>query len=152
MSIPMYIPAPSYVRRLPLKRPMTLDMLCQRVGIECRASGLWTKRQVEIVHGDTLEIMAEPGDWGAVQIRTPERDAKRKARLALAVLAYGLHDLAARQSVIASRCFQLRPPRGRPRKARALSVRERQRRFREKNRKKQPVPKNFSGLNKKRLG
>ncbi len=134
MSTPLFIPAVTYVRKLALERPITLRQLCRRAGIICRASGPWTERKVEIVRGETLRIFAEPGDWGALQIQTPVTGTRTRARLALEILAYGVHDLVARQSLLAHEGPGLRPPRGRPRKAHALNARERQRRFREKMR------------------
>lgn len=139
MSIPLFFPAVTYVRRLSLARPITLRQLCRCAGVVCRASGPWTERKIEIVRGKTLGFVAEPGDWGALRIQTPTTGVRQRSRLALAVLAYGMHDLVAKQSLLSHPWRRLRPPRGRPRRKRPLSACERQRRFRKKMRSDQPA-------------
>ena len=131
MSIPLFFAPVKYVRELFLSAPLTLMELCQQAGITCKASGAWTDRRIELIRNDKLEVFAEPGDWGSVRIKTPDCDEQQQARLALAILAYGMHDLVAKQGVVGCKWLRLGPPRGRPRKRRALSVKERQRRFRE---------------------
>jgi|GEM_PF-1612778 len=135
MTIPLFFPPVTYVQRLSLRAPSTIRQLCEIAGVECRASGAWTERQVEIVGGKELKITAEPGDWGKVMIefgpmKLATKVGRQGAQIALAVLAYGMHDLAAKQSVIASSWTRIVSPKGRPKSDRALSGRERQRRFR----------------------
>lgn len=132
MSIPLFFPAVAYVQKLVLKRPKNLRQICRSAGVVCKASGPWTERKVEMVRGKALRILAEPGDWSALQIETSVSGTKQQAQLALAVLAYGMNDLVAKQSLVGQEWQRLRPPRGRPRKERALSARERQRRFRKR--------------------
>lgn len=132
MSIPFFIPPVTYTPSLQLRSPMTIRELCQIAGISCKASGTWTERQVDLIHGKTIEILAEPGDWGNVRITIPERNKVEKARTALAILAYGIYDVVARESIKGNIFFRIGPPRGRPRTGQALSVKERQRRFRRK--------------------
>ena len=134
MSIPFFYPPVIYVRELSQKTPFTIRQLCQQAGIVCKASGSWADRLVEIVRGKDIKIVAEPGDWGKIRIEMQNDQRMQQARLALAVLAYGMHDLVAKQSISGHDWANLAPPRGRPKKARALSVSERQRRFREKRR------------------
>ena len=134
MSIPLFFPPVSYLKKIPLAPSLalrtTLRELCQHAGIQCKASGGWTDRAVEIVCADEIRIFAEPGDWGKVRIELPDSDIQQQARLALATLAYGMHDLVAKQSLQGAKWRKLGPPRGRPRSSRALSVKERQRKFR----------------------
>jgi len=134
MSIPLFFPAVKYLPNLVLRDSITIKELCAHAGITCRASGSWTSRKVEIVHADSLSVIAEPGDWGNVIIQMPLHERQQRARLALAVLAYGMHDLVAKQSVAGLAIMRLGPPKGRRKAARAMSVAERQRRFRERKR------------------
>lgn len=132
MSIPLFYPAANFVPTLALTAPVSIEQLCNQAGIKCKASGAWTGRQIELAPGAELKITAEPGDWGKVKLEIPPSEPQHEALLALAVLAYGLHDLVAKQSLSGNTRVALAPPRGRPKKARALSTSERQRRFREK--------------------
>ncbi|MHB8257907.1 MAG: hypothetical protein ACYDHY_05415 [Acidiferrobacterales bacterium] len=134
MSIPLFIPPPTYVARLPRRHPMTLEAVCAAAGIRCKAAGPWTQRPVSIVHGKRLKVVAEPGDWGAVQISMKPDTRVREARLALAVLAFSLHDLVARQSIAGQPWTAVSAPRGRPASGTALSNAARQRRYRERSR------------------
>ena len=69
MSLPVFFPAPVYVRQI-RGRSRTIAQLCSAAGVECRAFGNWINRPVVIrAAGDTIRIAAEPGDWGAVEIR-----------------------------------------------------------------------------------
>lgn len=78
-------------------------------------------------------IQKEPGNYGKVKIIASfPRDKRKKARLALYILAYGLFDLVARESIRGSPWAKINPPAGRPRIAKAMSNAERQRRFRQK--------------------
>jgi len=131
MSIPLFFPAVRYVRRLAIsKRARTLRALCETAGVECKASGNWTDRIVDLIDGDRILIAAEPGDWSAVQISLPQQDQRIAARIALAVMAYVLHDLVAKQSIMGANWSRVSAPRGRKRSGSALSTAERQRRYR----------------------
>jgi len=132
MSTILFFPHVTYVKALARRNSLTLAELCNRAGIKCRASGKWTEREVEIVRSDDTAVTAEPGDWGRVRIEMRLRDARQQARFALLVMAYGLHDLVAKQSVRGQEWARLKAPRGRPRQGRALTNKERQRRFRER--------------------
>ena len=132
MSIPLFFPPATFVPQLLLSTPVSIKALCELAGIECRASGAWTGREIETIEGGKLRVTAEPGDWGRVRIEIPKGDPQKQALLALAVLAYGMHDLVAKQSLLGNKLISVAPPRGRPRKARPLSGSERQRRFRER--------------------
>jgi hypothetical protein len=131
MSIPLFFPAVRYVPRLALSpRATTLRALCESAGVACKASGAWTERIVDVVAAQALEIAAEPGDGAPVRISVPPGNRRHRARLALAAMAYGLHDLVARQSIRGESWTRIALPRGRIPSGAALSTRERQRRFR----------------------
>jgi hypothetical protein len=134
MSMPLFFPPATYVPGLTLRAPISLRELCARAGVECRASGSWTERQIELVNAVTLKIAAAPGDWGEVRLELPRIGKLSQARLALAALAYGLHDLVAKESIRGAEWARVTPPRGRPKTGQALTNRERQRRYRAKNR------------------
>ena len=131
MSIPFFLPPPTYLPHLSVKKPLTLTALCKLAGVPCRASGAWIEREVEIVSGRELSIVAEPGDWGRVRIVMPASDRTYTARFALVVMAFALHDLVARESIKGAPWAAVTPPRGRRKTGRALTVRERQQRFRQ---------------------
>ncbi len=132
MSIPLFYPPVTYVKHLELQAPLTLRELCERCGAPCRASGGWTNRLVDIVKGASLRIIAEPGSWSPVRIEIPAGDELARRRIALGAMAYGIHDLVAKQSIAGQDWCVLSAPRGRPRKRRSLTNRERQRNFRER--------------------
>jgi len=127
-----FIPPPTYQQAVALNEPLTIEQLCERAQVRCRASGAWTLRMLEVVSGPTLRIVAEPGPWGNVRIEIPPQDAPNKYSLALNALAYGLHDLVARESIKGTAAGAVTPPRGRPRRGSPKSNRQRQRDFRRK--------------------
>lgn len=91
--------------------------------------GSFREREVSLRKGRALTIRKEPGDYGKTEIIAPfSKDKKSKAELALYILAYGLNDLLARESIRGR--FRITPPVGRPKTAKPLSNAERQRRFR----------------------
>ncbi|MFN3566675.1 MAG: hypothetical protein ACK4V1_11910 [Burkholderiaceae bacterium] len=132
MAIELFLPLPRFVPALSRARALTLREVCERAGVPCRASGAWTQRPIRILaRGNGLSVVAEPGSWGAVQIEVPRGTSERTAaRLALGILAYGLLDRVARESIRGAPWAKPPAPRGRPRTGTALNVRERQRRLR----------------------
>ena len=131
MSIPLFFPPVRYVPRLTLSpRATTLRALCESAGVICKASGAWTERVVDVIEAGALGITAQPGDEAPVQISVPKGGRRERARLALAAMAYGLHDLVAKQSIRGEPWTCIALPRGRIPSGAALSSRERQRRFR----------------------
>ncbi len=135
MSIPLFFPAIEYVPRLKVgARAMTLRTLCEAAGVLCKASGAWTGRVVDLAFGNHLQIIAEPGDWSGVRVYSPITDRQQLAQLGLAVMAYALHDLVARESIVGAPWARISPPRGRVARGTALSSAERQRRFRARQR------------------
>ena len=140
MSIPLFFPPVRYVPRLAISaRATTLRALCDSAGVACKASGAWTDRVVDLVTAESVQISAQPGDWSAVQISLPGSDQRNRARLALAIMAYALHDLVARQSIMGAPWAQISLPRGRIASGAALSTTERQRRFRARNTRKSSI-------------
>jgi len=130
MSILLFPPNISYKKQLFCSHARSIKQLCEQAGITCKASGKWVARQVEIIPGAEPQVSAEPGDWGKVQITLPAKySLKKRARLALAILAYRFHDLVAKQSIKDHDWARITPPPGRPRSKKALSNRERQRLF-----------------------
>jgi hypothetical protein len=127
-----FIPPPVYVDKLILDNPHTLKEVCQIAGVQCRASGSWTERLIEIVIAKQLKIIAEAGAWGSIRMEIPESRYKNRFQIALKLLAYGLHDLVARQSIRGSKISVLKPPAGRPKLSSHKSNRQRQRDFRKK--------------------
>lgn len=132
--IPLFFPPVTYLKGLTAGSFLSLEQLCERAGVVCRASGAWTEREVQIVFAENFRLFAEPGDWGRVRIEVPCRGQLKQARLALAALAYSMQDLVAKQSVRGEAWLSLKPPRGRPKRGQALTGKERQRKFRQRTR------------------
>lgn len=130
MSTPLFFPIVSYAPHLPLNNPLTVSELCAMAGVRCRASGAWTKRQVEVVFGNRIQVIAEPGDWGNVQIVVKIKSKVEGYRFALAIMAYSIQDLVAKESIKGTPWSRIAIPRGRPKTGQALTTKERQRRFR----------------------
>jgi len=130
----LFFPQPKLFPALDMKNAITLAQLCQQAGVPCRASGAWVKRRVKIGFAQDFTLRATPGDWGDVYLTSPLRQKKARARQALVILAYGMHDLVAKESIRGEDWAKPTPPRGRPRSPRPLSNRERQARFRKMRR------------------
>ena len=127
-----FLPPPHYVAKLALSKPLTLSELCSLAQVSCKASGAWTQRLIEVVEGDELRISAEPGPWGRVKIEVPRSKEARRFAIALEVLAYGLHDVVARESIRDSYISPVRPRAGRPKRGSQRSNPQRQRDYRER--------------------
>ena len=135
MTTNIYFPPVNYLKHLELGGAKAISELASIAGIALRATGPWTERKVDITLGPELRIEAEPGDWGAVRITQTEKLTEvQQARLALIVLAYGLYDLVAKETIRGASWSRPTPPRGRPRRGRPQSSRERQRAFRARQR------------------
>ena len=127
MSTPLFFPAPRVLERVEVRGAVPLRELLATAGVPCRASGPWTERLVRVVPG-AEGTEKEPGDWAPVRIGVPANLSRRDAaRYAVAVLAYGLMDLVARESIRGQPWARPSAPRGRPRTGTASSNRERQR-------------------------
>ena len=127
-----FIPPVEYRKTLKLSHACSLQSLCRLANVPCRASGAWTQRLVEVICGERIRIVAEPGSWGNVRIEVPRQRHRDRFSLALTMLAYGLHDVAARESVRGTPLSKIMPPRGRPRRGSQRSNRQRQRDFQRK--------------------
>lgn len=132
MTLPAFFPNVQYKARLSNEGAIPLIDLCKMAGVECLATGAWTKKPIVLTKGDAAEILSEPGDWGVVQITTPNSLSQRdQARWALGALAYVLFNGVARASIAGLPWTKIREPRGRkPSNCRALSSSERQNKYR----------------------
>lgn len=128
-----FIPPIKYVSALSDKKFISIRELCRLVDIPCRASGIWANRQIAIQYGKECTIRSEPGDWGKVKVTLPAKTKRKQAQIALCILAYGLHDLVAKESIKGLSWSRICPPSGRPRKKRALTNKECQKKYREKH-------------------
>ena len=156
MSIPLFLPQPTYVK-LPLTNAgelITLKELCEKLKTPCRASGLWVDRLVRIIliennlktendlntnnlnKKTTLPLIEkESGDWGEVRITLLSKQFKSQTKIyqmALGIMAYSVFDLVARESIRGLPWAKVSAPKGKPRARSPLSSKERQRRFRAK--------------------
>jgi hypothetical protein len=130
MKAPSFYPPVTYVAALRLDRALPLRGLCALAETPCQASGRWTERPVELADGPWA-ITATAASWGNVRITLPLTGHQRDdARQALCALAYGLHDLVARECVRGALWSRPRCPPGRRPSGQAMSAAERQMRFR----------------------
>lgn len=127
-----FIPPPVYKDNLRLVTPITIRELCALAKVPCKASGVWTERLIEVARGEFLRILAEPGSWGKVRIEVPHRKGADVFAVALNVLAYGLHDLVARESIKGTYLSSVKPRPGRPKLGSQRTTRQRQRDFRKR--------------------
>lgn len=98
--LPFFMPIVRYVKSLPepgeTGEKITLAHLCRLAGVACRASGAWTQREITLIESDQVCVMAKPHQ-GPVAIFLPMNEDRY--RIALAVMAYSVHDLVARKSI-----------------------------------------------------
>jgi len=135
MRPPFFIPPARVVEHLDASGSRPLREVLAEAGVVCRASGAWTERAICIVPGTPDLIEKEPGDWSPVRIGVPAGLSRRdEARYAAVVLAYGLLDLVARESIRGASWSKPTAPRGRPRRGTAKSSAARQRAHRAKAR------------------
>ena len=127
--LPAFMPKVQIRPEVPRGRLMTIHSLCQEAGIECRVTGPAVERRVHLRLG-SLGVAREPGPYGDVSIDLPPGEKRRRAILALGILAYAVFDYAARESMRGRPEARMAFPPGRPRKAHPLSGAERQRRWR----------------------
>ena len=131
MISPIFFPKAKYVPTLSTGGAVTLRQLCADAGIPCRASGAWCDRMVTYYEADCMEIWAMPGPQGSVLMSLPKGMTKKEnARMALLVMAYGLFDGVARESVRGVDWARKIKPAGRPKSCLAMSNKERQRAWR----------------------
>jgi len=130
MATPLFFPRSRIVVDLRLLNARPLKQLIEEAGAVCRASGAWVNRRVELVPGADI-IERQPGDCGDVRIGVPKGLSElRRARYAVAALAYELMDGVARQSICGQPWAKPAFPAGRPATGVAQTTAERQRAFR----------------------
>ncbi|MFN0062928.1 MAG: hypothetical protein ACKVPX_10480 [Myxococcaceae bacterium] len=135
MSTDLFFPAPTYVAHLPRGvKFKALRAWCALAGVPCRASGRWAERPVAAHTTRSDGILAEATPGTAVVVNVKPASPEAVARQVIAALAYGLMDGAARASIAGAPWSKPSAKAGRPRTGRALTSRERQRRFRQRNR------------------
>ena len=136
--MPMFFPVQTYVPSITAGQGMRLQELCEKLGVQCRASGHWIERRIHVTHaeqGVDPAIEAEPGSTGAVHITTPAGASQTQSlQYALAAMAYGLFDLVARESIKGAAWARPTLPAGRKRSGTAKSNAARQRKFQAKRR------------------
>lgn len=136
MSLPEYWPKPQYISLLPHGETITLRELCQRAQVACKATGRWTLRPVTVTCGATNQgaVLVNPNTTG-VYIEVPEQwggSPIKEARYALGVMAYGIFDLVAKESIKGTDWSKIAPLKGPKKSGLAMSNRERQRKFRQR--------------------
>lgn len=129
--LPGFFPKVKIVAEVSAGRRHTVGSLCELAGIECRVTGSSTERVVFLRDAASLDTYREPGPMGSVSIEIPKGDERKRAILALGVLAYSVFDYAARESMRGRPESRTSPPLGRPKKTRTLSGAERTRRWRQ---------------------
>jgi hypothetical protein len=127
------MPEVEIVKRVPRGRKLTIEKLCLAAGIECRVTGQAADRVIYLSQTSRLRASREPGPFGPVAVGVAGGNERRRAVLALGVLAYAVFDYAARESMRGRPEARFALPVGRPRKARPLSGAERQRRWRSRS-------------------
>lgn len=134
MGLPVFFPQPSIVRTLPPGVDVSFRALCESAGVACKVTGISARRPIKIA--DSRELMAArlPGSLSPVWLGVPPSSPRRRALLALGLLAYGVFDYAARETLRGLPESRATAGSGRPREGRALTGAERQRRHRQKTR------------------
>ena len=133
--LPVLFPSVGITKNIRKGQKSTVRTLCLEAGIECKVTGAAAEREVYLHVSPKLEAMREPGAYGRVSIGSPEKDVRKRAIVALGILAYSVFDYASRESLRGRPEVRCALPVGRPRKSKPLRGAERQRRWR--NRKKQ---------------
>lgn len=134
MPLPVHWPTAEVAPALPAGSRVTVAALCRRAGIPCHVTGPPARRPVRLAVSKLLRAVRLPGPFGEVWLGVPRGARRRVALVALGMLAYGVFDYTARESLRGVAAGRPGPGRGRPRTGRALSNAERQRRYRSRNR------------------
>ena len=132
MSLPVFFPPPDISLRLPRGASTTLLDLCREAGIDCRATGLMAARPLFVGASEKMRAVKMPGHLRGVWLGLPDKKPKRRALLALGLLAYAVFDHGARESLRGLEVARATAGPGRPRRRAPLSAAERQRRRRAK--------------------
>ena len=135
MSIPLFLPIPTYVSRIRSGRFVPLKHWCRRAGLACKASGRFVERPIALKRCQCPAILVEAAPFHRVQIGVPHNwTAISAARYVMAALAFALMDVVARQSIAGAVWAKPTAKVGRPKTGRARNNRERQRRLRSRTR------------------
>ncbi len=128
--LPVFFPIVNIVRESDIAGGVrtSIRSLCEQAGIPCRVTGQAAERRVVIreIEQDDLIISRATGEFGSVCVSTNNPDPL----FVLGVLAYGVNDYAARETVCGRGLFGVRKALGRPRTGRALLDSERKRKAR----------------------
>lgn len=130
MGLPVFFSAAEVSAALPRGAQMTVRDLCKRAGIACRVTGAPASRPVRLGKAPVLRAVRLPGPMAGVWIGVPSGPSRTRAWKALGLLAYGVFDYCARESLRGIAVAKPSPGPGRPRTGFAMSVAERQRRHR----------------------
>jgi hypothetical protein len=131
--LPIVMPKATIVKRSRRSgKRHTVVSLCREAGVECRVTGPAANRTVYVDLSSEPYVEREPGPFGAVAVGVQGKSSREQALLALGYLAYVVFDYAARESLCGRPEAAMSLPVGRPRKARALSGAERQKRWRQR--------------------
>jgi hypothetical protein len=130
MGLPVFFPPADVVAVLPPGERLTLRELCERAGVACRVSGPAAHRGLRLCEGPELRALRRPGPLADVWLAVPPGKPRRRALIALGLLAYGVFDYGARETLRGLPVARPTPGPGRPASGRALSSAERQRRHR----------------------
>jgi len=132
MSIPVFIPQPQIVRKLPPGETVSFRELCDSAEIPCRVTGISAERTLKIATSPEMASARLPGSLSPVWLGVPAGKPSRRSLLALGLLAYGVFDYAARETLRGRPESRASAGAGRPRGGRALTGAERQRRHRQR--------------------
>ncbi len=132
MTLPVFFPPSEYASVLPRGQRMTLRDLCARAGVRCRVTGPPAQRPLRLARSGHLRALCTPGPLSEVWLAVPAGNARSRALLALGLLAYGVFDYGARESLRGLDVSRPSPGPGRPSTGTALSSTERQRRYRQR--------------------
>ncbi len=128
--LPVFFPIVNIVRESDIDGGVRLSirLLCEQSGIPCRVTGPASERRVVVkeLEQNDLTVSKAPGEFGTVCVSTNNPDPL----FVLGVLAYGVNDYAARETVCGRGLFGVQKALGRPRTGRALLESERKRKAR----------------------
>ncbi len=127
MSLPVFFPTPEITLELPEGEPATLESLCVAAGVACRVTGLSASRPLKIAVRPQMRVARTPGQLSPVWLGIPPASPRRRALLALGMLAYSVFDYGARETLRGLPESRASAGPGRPRTGRPATPAERQR-------------------------
>ncbi len=132
MSLPVFFPAAEVAATLPAGEGLTVRELCGLAGVACRVTGAPAERRVRLGEASVLRAIRAPGPLSEVWLGVPPAQARARALTAVGLLAYGVLDYCARESLRGLAIAKPSAGRGRPISGRAIVAADRQRRYRER--------------------